>query len=202
MNLPPDLLAQIQDAIKTGQISVGTFGRSPMRPRQLHDLRLPPTKDDPRPTFFWSAEAPRDGVDLTRTTEFPKLMWDAETGTEVTVTDAEDQGRHVARGYVFVAPTSVVIDPMDAIKAQWDALSADDQALLLESQRQDRIAMLKAKLSALPEAKLAELLAREESARTPSGYPLPNGEPAHHGLNPNVDDVRRGPGRPRKDAVA
>ncbi len=41
-----------------------------MRPRQLHDLNLAPTASDPRPTFFWSAEKPRNAGDLTKTTEF------------------------------------------------------------------------------------------------------------------------------------
>jgi hypothetical protein len=180
MTLTPDLLAQIQQAIASGQIQLGNpGGRSPLRPRQLHDLRLLPTKDDPRPTFFWSATPPRDGIDLTRTTEFPKLLWHTGTGTEVTVQSAEEQAAHLSMGYTFTAPSYVAPDPMDAIRAQWDALSKEDQELLLESQKQDRITALKAKLSALPEAQLQEML---KTAGT---------EP----------DQKRGPGRPRKDAA-
>ena len=184
MNLSPELLAQIQQAVKDGSLQLpATGGRSPIRPRQLHDLRLLPTKDDPRPTFFWSATAPRDGVDLTRTSEFPKLLFHGETGTEIVVQSRDEQQAHLAMGYTFNAPAWQAPDPMDAIQAQWDALSADDQALLLESQKQDRIAMLKAKLSALPEAKLAEMLAKAAQE------------------TPAQQEIRRGPGRPRKEVA-
>lgn len=160
MHLSPDLLAQIQQAVKDGTLQLGQpGGRSPIRPRQLHDLRLLPTKDDPRPTFFWSAVPPRDGVDLTRTSEFPKLLWHADTGQEITVVSKEEQWAKEAVGFVTTAPATVAVDPMDALTAQWHALSPEDQALLLESQKQDRIALLKAKLSALPDAKLDALLA-------------------------------------------
>lgn len=157
LNLSPELLQQIQAAIADGSLSVPT--RSPIRPRQLHDLRLLPTKDDPRPTFFWSAEAPRDGVDLTKTTEFPKLMWSPE-GQEITVPNADEQARYLQQGYALVAPADVVIDPMAAIQQQWASLSPEDQALILESQKQDRIKALKDKLAALPAERLEALLAQ------------------------------------------
>ena len=189
MHLSPDLLVAIQEAINAGTLTLGDpGGRSKVRRgrftdgRQLDNLTLLPTKDDPRPTFFWSAVAPRDGVDLGRTTEFPKLMWHGESGTEVTVLSTEDERRHHALGFVWTPPAWVEPDPMEAIRAQWDALSPDDQALLLESQKQDRIAMLKAKLSALPEAQLAEMLASQAQSQG--------------------DVVKRGPGRPRKDSAA
>jgi len=183
MQLSPELLQQIQSAIKDGTLQLGGSGRSPIRPRQLTDLRLLPTKDDPRPTFFWSAEAPRDGRDLTRTEPYPRLLWHAESGEEITVISAEQHQAKVAEGYVTMAPAWVEPDPMEAIRTQWEALSAEDQALLLESQKQDRIAMLKAKLSALPEAKLAEMLSKAAQE------------------TPAQQEIRRGPGRPRKEVA-
>jgi len=161
MNLSPELLQQIQAAIQSGQLMLGNpAGRSPIKPRQLHDLRLLPTKDDPRPTFFWSAESPRDIGDLTRTTEFPKLMWHAESGQEITVLSKEDQAEKLHHGYVLQAPASVVIDVMETMRAQFEALPEEDQKLLVEAQRQDRIAALKAKLAELPEDKLQAMLAQ------------------------------------------
>lgn len=163
MQLPPELLAQFQEAINSGQLTIGNpSGRSPMKPRQLHNLTLLPTAEDPRPTFFWSALPPRDGVDLTRTTEFPKLMWHGQTGTEIAVTSRDDQQAHLSMGYILHAPAGLVVDPMDAIRAAWDALSAEDQVLLVEAQKQDRINALRAKLSQLEPDKLEALLASAE----------------------------------------
>lgn len=136
-------------------------GRSPMRPRQLRDLRLPPTADDPRPTFFWSADAPRN-VDVTRTTPFPALLWHPETGVEMTVTDAKTYTAYLGQGYLKHPLFEVKHDPMDLLAAQLDALSEADRTALIESQRMDRIAALRSQLVALPEEKLAALLAQSE----------------------------------------
>jgi hypothetical protein len=155
-----------------------TDGRSPFKSRQLTDLRLLPTKDDPRPTFFMSAEAPRNAGDLTRTTLYPRLMWHGETGAEITVTDARSFTAHLERGYVELPPFEIVLDPMDALAAQIDALSADDREALIESQRQDRIGAMRQKLAALSEDKLAILLGQAEAP------------------------AKRGPGRPKKEHVA
>ena len=163
MDLSPELLAQIQAAIASGSLQLGNPGaRSPERPRQLHDLRILPRADDPRPTFFWSAEAPRYGVDLTKTSEFPKLMWQGATGQEITVISVEEQQRRISMGYVLHAPASVVIDPMDVIRAEWETFSPEDQRLILESQKQERIGALMKKLSTLPESRLAEFAAIAE----------------------------------------
>ena len=77
-HLTPDQIA----SLKTQLAQTDTSGRSPIRARQLHDLRLLPTANDPRPTFFWSAEGSRDTV-ITHT-EFGngKLMW-SEDGVEI-----------------------------------------------------------------------------------------------------------------------
>lgn len=136
-------------------------GRSRFPKRQLDDLTLLPTKDDPRPTFFWSAEQPR-GVDTRRTTLYPALLWHPETGAEMTVTDAKTYTDYVAQGYLSHPLFDVQHDPMDLLAAQLDALSEQDRAALIESQRMDRIAALRAQLVALPEDKLAALLAQSE----------------------------------------
>lgn len=136
-------------------------GRSPVRPRQLHDLTLLPTKDDPRPTFFMSAEAPR-GVDTRKTMPFPALLWHPETGDEITVPNAKAHASYLAEGYLSHPLFEIKHDPMDLLAAQLDALSEGDRNALIESQRMDRIAALRAQLVALPEDKLAMLLAQSE----------------------------------------
>lgn len=137
-------------------------GRSPMRPRQLHDLRLQPTADDPRPTFLWSADPPRNAGDLTRTTPFPALVWDRATGEEIAIKDAASMARYPEAQYARYPPFAVELDPMDVLAAQIDALSETDRAALIESQRQDRIAAMRQKLAGLSEDKLAILLAQSE----------------------------------------
>ena len=180
MHLSPELLAQIQAAIADGSLNVHeTSTRSPIKPRQLHDLRILPRADDPRPTFFWSAEAPRNAPDLTKTSEFPKLMWEGRSGTEITVASWEAQQEHLQMGYTFTAPSQEPLDPLEALRAQWAALPPEDQVQLMESQRRDRLVALQQQLADLPEALLADLL---QSV-------------------PSTAVVHRGPGRPRKEVA-
>jgi hypothetical protein len=156
-----------------------TTGRSPFRSRQLHDLRLLPTKDDPRPTFVWSAEPPRDAGDLTRTTPYPRLMWHLESGEEITVDSQASEQTMTAQGFILTAPADLPApDPLDAMRVALEQLSPEDRALLLAAAQQDRKAALQAQLAALPESQLAALLA----------------------ANGTAEPVRRGPGRPRKES--
>jgi hypothetical protein len=158
MNLSPDLLAQIQAAIASGQLQLpangatNLAGRSPFRPRQLHDLTLLPTKDDPRPTFNWSADPPRDdGGESRRTFPYPRLLWMAD-GTEITVhSEAEHRGM-VAQGYLEQAPGDVVIDQTAQLQAMLDALSPADRALVVDGKRQARVKAALDLAMSLPDA--------------------------------------------------
>ncbi len=174
MQLDPALIAQIQAAIANGTLQLGGTGRSPLRERQLHDLTMLPTADDPRPTFFWSAEKPRN-EQIGPGTPYPRLLWTAE-GVEVTVHSSEEHRRMVAQGYLEQCPADVVIDVMDQIRQQFDALPEEDRKLLIAAQRQDRIAKLQAQMVEMPEDELNAMLAQS----------LP---------------TKRGPGRPPKDAA-
>jgi len=138
-------------------------GRSPIKPRQLNDLRLLPTKDDPRPTFFMSAETPRTGEDFSKTSQYPRLLWHTN-GEEITVTDAREHTARVAEGYLTVAPANAVApDPMEAMRAALEALSPEDRALMIDAQNQDRMTALRSKLSALAPEDLEALLAGVDS---------------------------------------
>ncbi len=170
-------------------MEITTDGRSPDRPRQLDDLRLQPTATDPRPTFFWSADAPRYG-NMSAVTEFPKLMWHGETGEEITAYDEQEQRRRMVQGYVLSAPAAAAaVAPMDAIRAELAALSPEDRALVIEAQRQQRLQALQAKMASLDSTALDSLLGDADVQR----YNQDEGA----GRFP---EPRRGPGRPPKVA--
>lgn len=129
-----------------------------MKPRQLHDLRILPAADDPRPTFFWSAAPPRDGRDLTRTTLYPRLMWHGQTGQEVTASSPTAQQTYTAQGYVLVPPANAeTLNPVELLRVQLAQLSPEDQALLMDGQKKARMASLAEKLAALSSDELASL---------------------------------------------
>ncbi len=121
-----------------------TSGRSPFRPRQLHDLTLLPTKDDPRPTFFWSADKPRNVGDLTKTKPYPRLMWEGLTGREVTVANAKDEAAHTAQGFLLAPPANAEKpSPFDALKDMLDGLTEADRALVLKGAHATRLDRIK-----------------------------------------------------------
>lgn len=160
-NLTPDQIA----SLKAQLASTDATGRSPMRPRQLNDLRLLPTATDPRPTFFWSAETPRDYVPHPYQ-EFPKLMWHLETGEEITVQNAVDERAH-ADAYGTMPPEHPVAQtPMDAMRDALDGLTEEERALIIEGQKKERMAAIQAKLAALPADTLEALLAQSADQAT------------------------------------
>ena len=136
---------------------MSTDGRSPIRPRQLHDLRLMPTATDPRPAFFWSAEGGRD--EAVTHSEFPKLLWHGETHTEITVTNRDEQQAMLAMGYVMTAPDAGVPNPELDIATAFAGLSEEEQTLILEAQSKQRQAEITAKLAALTPEALDRVLA-------------------------------------------
>ncbi len=153
--LSPELLAQVQEAIATGQLVIGNpGGRSPMRPRQLHDLNILPTKDDPRPTFFWSAEKPRNDPGVHLVHEFPKLMWAPDTGQEITVLSKEAQAEKLRFGYVLTCPLAVVLDPIEEMQKQFSLLSAEDQQAIIKATNENRIETMVDQLSKLDQSQL------------------------------------------------
>ena len=155
----------------------GPDGRSLLKPRQLNDLRLLPTADDPRPTFFWSADSPRDAGDLTKTTPYPRLLWHRDTGEEITVPTAEAHAQ-MGEEWLVLPPAQTAPDPMETMRAELDALTPEDRAVLIEGQRKARMAALQAKMAELPDDALETLLGDAMTQAT----------------------AKRGPGRPRKTA--
>ena len=169
-----DLTATIQEQIAEAMANAQAqaTGRSPMRPRQLTDLRLAPTATDPRPLFIPSAESPRN-VDVTRTSPYPRLLWHQGSGEERTVRTAADA---IALGddWGEVPPVQAPVDPIDAMRAVLADLTPEERQLVLDAQRDDRLRAIQAKLAALAPADLSAVL--EDAV------------------------AKRGPGRPRKTA--
>ena len=157
-------------------------GRSPLKNRQLNDLRLLPTADDPRPTFFWSAESPRDAGDLTKTTPYPRLLWHRDTGVEITVQTADEHAQ-MGEEWLLLPPAQTAPEPMDVMRSELDARTPEDRAVLIEGQRQARMAALQAKMATLPDAALEALLG-DAAAQATTGT------------------VKRGPGRPKRAVSA
>ena len=104
------------------------------------------------------------------------LRWHPVNGTEVCATTPEQLADYERQGYVSFPPQQQPANAVESLKAELDALSPDDRAVVIEMQRQARMSALQAKLAALSEADLSSIA--EE---------VP---------------VKRGPGRPRKTDVA
>jgi len=180
--LSQDDIATLRQLMGGGLDSFGldALGRSPNKPRQLQDLRLNPTATDPRPTFYMSAESPRNAGDLTKTKPYPRLMWDTK-GKEITVASRTAQETYTAQGYVLVAPADAPpADPVDDLTAALEALSETDRKALLASVQASKIAGLQEKMASLTPEQLDAVLASATDVQGESSE-------------------KRGPGRPRKE---
>ena len=159
-SLTPEQLSQLRQQLGLPDSSNPTGRTSEFRPRQLHDLNEKPSATNARPLFVWSAEKPANWVPTTP--PFAQLLW----------TPADKQGKHhevcahspqevkdlAAQGYWLTPPVGIEVDPMDAIQAQFEALSPEDQKLLLEAQAQDKQARLRQMLAELPAEQVEKLV--------------------------------------------
>jgi len=160
-SLSPDDLNALRAALG---IAGDTFGRSPVRERQLHDLTLLPTATDPRPTFFWSAEKPRN--DPPQRAPFARLMWDGTTGREITVRSPEELATYTAKGFVLTAPGNAEApDPADAVRAALEALSPEDRKTVLMAAQTARLARVQEMAAGLSESDFEQLLASMEPTK-------------------------------------
>lgn len=164
----PEQLTQLREQLN--QTAGDGSGRSPFRPRQLHDLRLLPTATDPRPTFFWSAETPRDFVPGPPK-EFPKLMWHRETGEEITVRSFAEQEAHLDLFTLDCPAAAVQQTPSEILAEQLNDLTqAEREAILGEANRQ-RMAGLTERLAALSPDQLERVLAQAAEPKRRPGRP-------------------------------
>lgn len=141
-----------------------TSGRSPIRPRQLHNLTLLPTATDPRPLFVPSAEQPRDYV-AGPPKYYPKLMWHRDTEDEITVHSYEEEQQKLAE-YKLEAPAApIVLNNADQIRAALDTLTDEERNLVIKAQKDERIAKLKDRLAGLSEIDLERLLGESKGSK-------------------------------------
>ena len=136
-------------------------GRSPIKPRQLHDLRLLPTATDPRPTWVQATDGREFGPE--QHLPYPALLWHVETGQEITVHSAEERA---AKGpmWTTVAPTAVPLDPVEQAKRMFDSLSPEDQQFVLDMQRKARMDAVSAAMSALTPSQQAAAFGQPDEA--------------------------------------
>lgn len=162
------LLAMLE-ANKAGNL--GT--RSPI-PQQLRDLRPPMNEKGKlhRPSFSFSADADPLAPPYVHQ-EFPKLMFHARRG-EIAVMNQEAMDE-LGDGWQETPIHNAKVTPYDAARAEFESLSEEDRALVMELQRDARIKRVQAALGSFSEAEIATLAASSPDA-----------------------PVKRGPGRPKK----
>ena len=147
--LPPEVQALVQAA-------GGTMGnRSPV-PKPLKDLRPPTTAKGRlhRPHFEWSADPDPNPPELGFQ---PVLFWDA-SGVEHAVT-TEEALATVTPSWSRTPPFAAPMSAVDQIQKELLMLSPEDRAFLIDEQRKQRIARIQSRMSALPDAALAQLQA-------------------------------------------
>jgi hypothetical protein len=160
-NLSPDELQSLKTQLGLTDATGSPFGRSPILPRQLHNLTLKPTATDPRPTFFWSAEEPRNAVP--EKPKFSQLMWHGQTGTEITVYSVKDRDEKQRQGYILTPPANAEApDPADLARQALAQLSPEDRKTVLEAAQEARLARVKEMASALSADELDALRASLE----------------------------------------
>ncbi len=152
MEATPELLEQIRALVESGQIGSLVDPRL-MPSRQLDDLRNGPfDPKNPKPSFFIHDVPPDLLRNNMQTFPYPRLLW-APNGVEVTVKDLKAHRQLVAEGYSEVAPNLAPETAEDKAKREFDLLSAEDQAFVLEqveSHRKDRLAALAQHLNVEP----------------------------------------------------
>jgi hypothetical protein len=146
-NITPEQLEQLKALI--GQ---APGSRSPAW-KPLKDMRAPTTQKGRlnRPHFEWSAED--DGQTVIK--PYPRLYWDAN-GVEKRV---ESEAEFIPHDWTSYPPSkAAIVDPMVRAQQEFDALSPEDQQLVLAAQKQARLNRLQSMMSDLSDANLAQLM--------------------------------------------
>lgn len=139
----------------SGILSQG-HGRSPVSRGPLTDLRRPPTATDPRPVWVQDTDG-REFEPITHA-PYPALRWHLESGREITVQTAADD-RALGKGWTSVPPASGPVDPAEHARQMFESLSPEDQAFVLEQQRQNRLAKVNVLMGTLTESQAAQAMA-------------------------------------------
>ncbi len=130
--------------------------RSPIRERQLHDLRRPPAHNDPRPLFVLSAETPVNFNPAERS-PYAQLMWNRQTGDEITVHSEAERAAH-ADAYTTEQPSNRVLTQSERVSELLQSLSPEDRALVVKAQQAKRMEAVTDAMSALNDDQLAAVM--------------------------------------------
>ena len=160
-NLTPDAIEQLKAVLG----SSGGNGRTPIR-KPLTNLNPPNTAKGRlnRPHFEWSAED--DGQ--TVIAPFPCLRWD-ENGVERRIETLEELQR-VPETWTAAPPMAMAAaDPMDKLREEFDALSPEDQAFVIEAQKKARLERLHGLMAGISEKDVASLTVKPIEAKRQKG---------------------------------
>ncbi len=132
------------------------FRSRPHPKRQLDDLRLMPTADDPRPSFFMSAETPR-GWDTSKPGPYAQLMWNRDTGDEITVHSEAERAAH-ADAYTTDPPMNRIVTQAQAVADLLASLSPEDRMAVIKAQQARRLEAASAAMAGLTDDQLDAVL--------------------------------------------
>jgi len=152
--LTPDKINELLALLEAQK--AGTLGtRSPI-PQQLKDLRAPQSEKGKlhRPAFSWSADADPLAPPYVRQ-EFPKLLFHARQGEIVVVN--QEALEALGDGWQETPVQNAHVTPYDAARAEFESLSEEDRALVLELQREARIKRVQAAMAGFSDSELASL---------------------------------------------
>lgn len=154
------LPAALQEMLRQYQGANGTLaGRSPHR-GVLHDLRIAPSATEPRPLFTSPTSGMKETHEPYRHQAYPKLKFRLEEGKLVEITvknEAADAA--LGSGWADAPPIMQALTAADRARREFEMLSPDDQALVLEMQAEQRRSKVQAALSSLSQAEIDELRA-------------------------------------------
>lgn len=147
---------------RLGTLAPDPMGRIVQMPgRQLHDLNLQPTAEDPRPLFVPSAASPRD-VQVGRPTEYKKLMWSPD-GREIAVSTRAEEDAYAAKGYVLTSPATRAMSTEELIAAEFASLPPEDQQLVIETAKAAKLATMQERLASLTPDERARVLGADRA---------------------------------------
>jgi hypothetical protein len=149
------LMARLQQ-LESQVSGMPASGRSPIRARQLHDLRLTPTDKDPRPTFFMSTETPRDW-DVSKPGAYAQLMWNKQTGDEITVHSEQERAAH-ADQYTTEPPSKRKLTQAEMVADILQSLSPEDRALVVKAQQAKRLEAATDAMAGLTDEQLSAVM--------------------------------------------
>ncbi len=174
--LSPELIAEIMAMAKSQAETSKELGSSSPIRQQLTDLREPSSQKEriARPQFHFSADPDEAGKKPYKYQEYPKLMWDSY-GNEVTVKNLASEDA-LGEDWSDVPP-SFVDDPVASMQDEMAQLSAEERQMVIDAQKQARLARINAKLALMSDADALKAFSAVEDGATPEVAVRKRGRP-------------------------